>query len=68
MNEMEKRMEKTMWRKNPPTLEEIKQCPNWWHRENDGKVFLADVKMSSGLVSVDGEEWAPCVPPTWPNN
>lgn len=65
-----------MWRKQPPTVEEVTRYEYWWNRSgNDGQPFILALDVDDGMiVHVDcdcdgfdprhwGEQWAPCIPP-----
>lgn len=68
-----------MWRKEPPTIEEVKQNRYWWNRHyvgdqavvleltiRDNQIFW-ESGFDDGPDPLDpddwGEEWTPCLPP-----
>lgn len=68
-----------MWRKEPPTVEDVRQHQYWWNKSADGQpsVLDFDLDLCSELKcppvvvcegerfnpSDWGEYWAPCIPP-----
>lgn len=72
-------MTERCWRREPPTVAEVRRCQWWWNRApgvlphvmqldiEDGKIFDASDPHPAPIIFADWggneAEWAPCAPP-----
>jgi len=74
-NRGDRNIPRTIWRKTPPTVSDVKACQWWWNRSDatapyvlhldveDGRIVHADDDGDSFDAELWGNEWCPCVPP-----
>ena len=64
------------WRREPPTVEEVRGCPEWKFQRESGGTVEIELRVSEefGVIDDDGDavashkfyrrgEWSPCLPP-----
>lgn len=67
-----------MWKKNVPTVDEVRECQWWWNKSEDTEPFILQLDVDDDVIEVLegigfeplnpnnwGEYWSPAIPPAF---